>query len=343
MTMHGPLLIKGMTAKNPRPTKSPQTSPSRNRRPILIAIIATVAVILSVGVWVWVSTANKSGSEAAGVLHQDTRMGAVRLTVSNLDLMRSYYQDSIGLSVLSESDEQVELGSGDETLVILTLQPELAFASPTTAGLYHTAILYPDRVSLASVMQNMAETAANTYQGAADHRVSLAFYFGDPEGNGVELYVDRPEDEWEWSNGRVTMGSEALDPNEFIAENLTNDASQDPTVGHVHLRVGDLDSAREFYVDTLGFDITSESDGALFMSAGGYHHHLAANIWNSQNASPRTPALGLGHFTVVLNSEAELEAANARISEADLSVTTIDGGVAVDDPWGNTVHLLVTN
>ena len=268
-------------------------------------------------------------------------MGVVDLTVADLPLMRDYYEDAVGLEVVSETEDRVELGSDGTALISLTHDAGPELADPTTAGLYHTAILYPDEASLAAVLLSVAETAPNTYQGSADHSVSLAFYFTDPEGNGVELYVDTPEDTWEWNDGRVTMGAAPLDPNQFISKNLTQKGSGSATVGHMHLRVGDLDAAQEFYADTLGFDITAEVPGALFLSAGGYHHHVAVNTWSSQNAPERIPALGLGHFTVVLANAAELDAASVRISDAGLTSSPIDGGIAVDDPWGNTVHLRV--
>jgi catechol 2,3-dioxygenase len=268
-------------------------------------------------------------------------MGVVDLTVSDLPLMRDYYEDAVGLEVLTETEDRVELGSDDTVLLSLTRDADLEIADPTTAGLYHTAILYPDEASLAAVLLSVAETAPNTYQGSADHSVSLAFYFGDPEGNGVELYVDTPKETWEWNDGRVTMGAAPLDPNQFISENLTQEGTGSATVGHLHLRVGNLDAAQEFYAETLGFDITAEVPGALFLSAGGYHHHLAVNTWSSQNAPERIPALGLGYFTVLLANAAELDAAAARVADAGLVASPIDGGIAVDDPWGNTVQLKV--
>lgn len=325
-------------------TKIPQrAAAARTVRPRMIVIAAVViAALVGAGVWIWASNVSASeGAAPAGVLHQDTRMGAVDLTVSNLPLMRGFYEDALGLDVLTESEDRVELGSDGEVLISLSRDDALDGAAPTTAGLYHSAILYPDEADLAATLLSVAEAAPTTYQGSADHSVSLAFYFADPEGNGLELYVDRPEDEWEWVDGRVTMGSAFLDPNQFISDHLTREPSGSATVGHMHLRVGDLDAAQEFYVDALGFDITSEVPGALFLSAGGYHHHLAVNTWSSVDASERLPALGLGHFTVLLANAAELDAATARIADAGLATTTIDGGIAVDDPWGNTVHLLI--
>lgn len=330
----------GVKTRNPQPA-SASAAPRVRPWTIIAAVIAAVA-LLGAGVWIWASTSSASEAAPAGVLHQDTRMGAVDLAVADLPLMRTYYEDALGLDVLTEREDLVELGSGDTVLISLTNDAELDVADQSTAGLYHSAILYPDKAALAAVLQNVAETAPQTYQGSADHSVSLAFYLTDPEGNGVELYVDRPEEDWVWNDGRVTMGAEPLDPNRFIAENLTQeDGSESATVGHVHLRVGNLAAAQDFYADVIGFDITAEVPGALFMSAGGYHHHLAVNTWSSLDASDRVPTLGLGHFTVVLADAAELDAASTRIADAGLVAKTIDGGLAVNDPWGNTVHLHV--
>ena len=172
--------------------------------------------------------------------------------------------------------------------------------------------------------------------------MSLAFYASDPEGNGLELYIDRPADEWVWKDGEVTMGSAALDPNAFIEEHLGADAvatTTTATMGHVHLKVGNLETARAFYVDTLGFAVTANSDGALFMSAGGYHHHLAANTWNSAGAGERSASLGLGSFSVVLPTQADIDDAAQRLTNAGVAFERTDAGLTVADPWGNVVQL----
>ncbi|AMB60337.1 hypothetical protein AWU67_04145 [Microterricola viridarii] len=268
-------------------------------------------------------------------------MGAVSLTVAELPAMRSFYADAVGLEVIAESESEVSLGQGGETLIRLVHDAAAPARGGSDAGLYHSAILFPDSASLAASLAQVAERAPASYQGSADHRVSLAFYLGDPEGNGVELYVDRPSNEWEWVDGQVTMGSADLDPNQFIADNLDESTpASAATLGHVHLSVGDLDAARAFYVDTLGFDITSESTGALFMSAGGYHHHLAANTWNSAGAGARAATQGLREFTVILADGAELDAAAARLADAGVPTEHADGSLTTEDPWGNTVRLL---
>ncbi|SDS51500.1 VOC family protein [Microterricola viridarii] len=333
------------------PAPSAPLRRARLPRPLLIAIVGAIVLALGGGVAAIAlgqqpaapAGAEPSGPVSSGILHEDTRMGAVLLNTARLAEMRAFYEDAVGLTVLAESEGEVSLGRPGEELIRLVNDPVSPADTPTGAGLYHSAILYPDAASLAGALAGVAQQAPSSYQGSADHAVSLAFYIGDPDGNGVELYMDRPRAEWEWVDGRVTMGSAALDPNKFIADNLDPALSTaEPTMGHVHLRVGELGAARAFYVDVLGFDVTSETDGALFMSAGGYHHHLAANTWNSAGAGVRGASLGLREFTVILADGAELDAAAARLDGAGVPFQRKDGALSAQDPWGNTVRLATT-
>lgn len=317
-------------------------SQSMSKRRWITVASLVAAVLLALLLWWAIAGSKASASDGApeSVLPQATSMGPVELITTDLAPMRAYYVDALGLEVISESATNVTLGrDGTEALRIAAAkdgQPD----DPTEAGLYHSAFLYHDEASLAAAIVKVAGGAPNSFQGSSDHRVSLAFYFADPDGNGIELYVDRPADEWEWKDGEVTMGSAALDPNAFIQEHLQAGATTQPQIGHVHLRVGDLAQARAFYADTLGFAVTAESEGALFYAAGGYHHHVATNTWNSAGAQERSNAMGLGNFTVKLGSDAELDAAAARIEAAGLSFNSVGGVLVVDDPWGNTVRLL---
>ena len=175
----------------------------------------------------------------------------------------------------------------------------------------------------------------------------------DPEGNGVEIYYDRPREQWTWVDGRVQMATLGIDPNQFLAEHLTP-AARDlvetapdrrsslpdgTTVGHVHLKVGNTAQAQDFYVDTLGFDVTAEMPGALFVSAGGYHHHLAMNTWASAGAGLRTPGLGLGRVDIVLPTDDDVAALTARARTRGVPVRETGAAVELDDPWGNLVRV----
>lgn len=332
-----------------RSKRTTKRTPSRTRSVAIVVGIVVIAAIAAVGIWWGVSaSSNSSSSETPqpAALPDETTMGTVVLDSANLEAMRSFYVDAVGLDVLNEDAQQVTLGMGGEELLQLSLAAGQFPGLPTEAGLYHTAILYPDEGSLAAALMSLAEAAPQYYGGSADHAVSLAFYFSDPEGNGLELYVDTPRDEWVWEDGLVKMGAEPLDPNAFINEHLPDAPGESgesgesaATMGHVHLRVGDLDEARKFYADTLGFAVTAESDGALFYAAGGYHHHLATNTWNSEGAGQRPRVLGLRSFTVHVGGEAALAGVVERLELADVPFAEAGGVVTVQDPWGNTVLL----
>lgn len=321
----------------------PKSRHTRRTRTLTIVSLV-VALVAAVGAVWGISTAARQSSQIeapTGTLPDATQMGAITLNVNNLEQMRDYYQHAVGLEVLSESEDLVELGL-DSPLIALRANAEgEAFSNPTEAGLYHSAILYPTEQALAQVLMDLATVAPATYQGSADHAVSLAFYFVDPEGNGLELYVDRPRDEWVWQNGEVQMGSAPLDPNDFIREHLGAEA-QLPDVavmGHVHMRVGDLEAAEAFYADTLGFAVTARADGALFYSAGGYHHHLATNIWQSGGAGTRSNPTGLGSLVVTLPTAEDLAALTDRFDAAGVAYEAGQSEVSVFDPWGNEVRV----
>ncbi|MFN8137444.1 MAG: VOC family protein [Propionicimonas sp.] len=246
------------------------------------------------------------------LLPADTRMSQVALDVADLDAMTRFYSEVLLLEPLREAEGTVALGRGGRELVELRHRPHLPRGERRTAGLFHTALLHPDAGTLATVLASVALRTPQLYTGSGDHLVSQAFYLDDPEGNGVELYVDRPRSEWAWDGDQVVMDTLWLDPNAFLAEHLTDTArnyletapdrrpalagTQAQVVGHVHLKVGQTDRARDFYVDTLGFEVTAELPGALFVSAGGYHHHMAMNTWqtagigHSAAASARSPS-----------------------------------------------------
>lgn len=309
-----------------------------------ISLAAALTVVLAVaGIWWGTHLSSPSGQEgpSAGALPSNTRMGAVELFTDELAPMRWFYVDAVGLEVLSESSDTLVLGGDGEELLRIVRKDGLAADSPTGAGLYHSAILYPNVTSLADTLLRVATAAPQSYSGSADHAVSLAFYFSDPDGNGLELYTDTPEDSWVWKDGLVSMGSAPLDPNAFISQYAGASPAQAlPAMGHVHLRVGDLNLARAFYADTLGFAVTAESDGALFYAAGGYHHHVATNTWGSAGAVQRTPSQGLGSLAVHLGDVQVLEAVAMRLTNAGLDFVQDSLGITVDDPWGNTVRLL---
>ena len=290
------------------------------------------------------------------LLPGETRMGRVSLDVADLDALTTFYRDVLLLDVQAERSSEVDLGRGGETLVTLRHRPDLPKGERRTAGLFHTAILHPDRAALAATLASVALSTPQLYTGAGDHLVSQAFYLDDPEGNGVELYWDRPRTQWRWNQGQVVMDTLHIDPNQFIGEHLTDDArtllSTDPqrrgaltgldgTVGHVHLKVGDAELAKQFYAGLLGFEVTAEVPGAVFVSAGGYHHHMAMNTWRSAGAGLRAPGLGLGRVDITLPEQNEVERAAARLRDRGVRTRHTGAAVELDDPWGNLVRLSV--
>ncbi|MFC4223970.1 VOC family protein [Lysinibacter cavernae] len=275
-------------------------------------------------------------------------MGAVTLKVGNLDNMIDYYHRGVGLQVLSHDTASATLGRAGIPTLNLAYAPELKHAPANSAGLFHTAILFPEQSELAASVYSVARNFGQSFTGSSDHLVSKALYFDDPEGNGVELYWDRPRDEWTWRDGSVAMATEYLDPNAFLTEHLTPEGSEvvadtAASVGHVHLKVGDIATAEQFYVDTVGFEVTTRYGAqALFVAAGGYHHHLGMNTWQSKGAGDRTPALGLGEVSVALPGLDDVGALEQRLASRGVATRHDGQELLFNDPWQNTVRVRVS-
>ncbi|KDA04673.1 glyoxalase [Microbacterium sp. CH12i] len=275
-------------------------------------------------------------------------MGAVTLLVSDLDGMTAFYRDVITLQVLRADGSEVALGRAGHELVVLRHEPKLRHAAPGSAGLFHTAIVFESQAALAAALASVAQRAPQTFTGSADHLVSQAFYLTDPEGNGVELYWDRARSEWSWTHGQIEMATLYLDPNSYLQDHLTDEVAAGSTatdaaqIGHVHLSVGDVAFARDFYVRRLGFDVTaSMGEQALFVSAGGYHHHMAMNVWNSRGAGPRMPALGLGQVDLALPNPDALGELNERLTHFGTRVQDDGRTLSFLDPWNNALKAQV--
>ena len=223
-------------------------------------------------------------------------MGTVELTVGDLDRMQQFYERAIGLETIERSGDRARLGvAGGEPLVELIGDADAPAAPARASGLFHLALLVPDRPSLAQAVSRVIDSGWN-FTGASDHFVSEAMYLDDPEGNGIELYRDRPRDEWGYEGGELRMGTVPLDLDDLMRqlpeERAGNGMPAGTTMGHVHLKVAEIPGAGAFYEGLLGFDVTVRSyPSALFLSAGGYHHHLGMNIWASAGA----PAPPFGH------------------------------------------------
>lgn len=276
-------------------------------------------------------------------------VGVVTLKTADLPRMLRFYMDVIGLKILEQNESQATLGAGRPILRLEAVpgaQIPSARRQPFT-GLYHAAILFPNRRTLAIKIAQLA--AMRMPFGEADHLVSEAFYLSDPEGNGLELYRDRPRSEWTWVNGQIQMAIDPIDWQSFSAEIQEDDpaldnpsAPEETRLGHVHLKVADIPEAEKYYHGLLGLDITAYMPGALFLSAGGYHHHLGMNTWESLGARPPAEiATGLKEFSLVLPNEAELERIVSRVEPAGLPVERSSDSALLIDPFQNRIRLAV--
>lgn len=277
-------------------------------------------------------------------LAADTHMGRLELRVRDMNKVLDFYTRGVGLTPMSDEPGAVTLGLQGTPIVRLSESKDLRPAAPGGAGLFHTAVVYEQESALAGAIERMARNYARTYVGSGDHLVSQAFYFTDPEGNGVELYHDRPRDQWTWIDGQVQMDTLFVDPNQYMRDHL-DDSSQEEAkgdLGHVHLQVGDIPSAKEFYVNALGFEQTFlMGSQALFVSAGGYHHHMAMNVWNSRGAAPRSSTLGMGVVDITVPNADELTSAEVRLKERGFQPNFDGRTLSVNDPWNNEIRLAV--
>jgi len=288
--------------------------------------------------------ATAAGAPAHGEIPAATRVGAVSLTVADLGRSVDYYEHTIGLSVNAHEASRATLGAGTEDLLVLVEQPG---ARPVRGycGLYHFALLLPTRPDLARWLAHAARDR-EPLAGMADHFVSEAIYLSDPDGHGIEIYWDRPREVWE---GQVAkrMTTLALDTVSLLGE--LADPVNEPfdrlpagtTMGHVHLCVADIPQTIAFYRDVLGFGLMASLGGqAAFLSAGGYHHHLGDNTWESAGAGqPPQEAATLEAATVVLPSGVERDRLASRVANSGYEPFAVEEGVLVHDPSGNPIVL----
>lgn len=277
-------------------------------------------------------------------IHPQTQIGLVSLTVGNLRRSLSFYTHNIGLKLLSLEEPFAILGTAERPLLHLVEQPGAKHQANTT-GLYHFALLLPSRVELAKSLKHMVQTET-PLGGFSDHSVSEAIYLSDPDGNGIEIYRDRKQQEWPMLNGRLQMDTRPLDLQGLMGELNGRTPAWDglpagTKMGHIHLHIRDVDEAERFYCDVLGFDrIMRYGPSAAFVSAGGYHHHIGLNTWAGRGAPPPPAgAVGLRHYQILLPDEAALTAVTARLEAHHMPFEAKEGVVAVDDPSHNRIHL----
>lgn len=268
------------------------------------------------------------------------RIGTVTLRARNLDNLSRYYQHVVGLHPIERDTNSIRLGTGNIPLLELIHDPAAAPHDPRGAGLFHTAFLLPNRNHLA-VWAKHAVDNRFLITGASDHGVSEAIYLSDPEGNGIEIYADRPVSEWRQVDGQFEMITEPLDVSGLIraGAGTWDGMPENGTVGHVHLKVGALDLAETYYSQVLGFDVACRYPGANFFGSGGYHHQIATNIWGSRGAGPRSDnAAGLAAFEIITD-EALIEEIRERAQRAGAVVAGTGDGLTLRDPWNIEVKL----
>ena len=271
-----------------------------------------------------------------------TSLGPLELKVANLQGQSEFYQQQLGLRLRSQSADAVSLGTEKNELLRLALVPG-AKRSRHTAGLYHFCLRVDERVELGLLLKHLFETKIHL-DGLVDHRMAEAIYLKDAEGNGIELNWDRPRSEWRPWEEWLSMGNAPLDVEGLLdlADSSGRDFKQispSARVGHIHLHVGNLEEAEKFYTQVAGFEVTTKIPGqATFTSAGGYHHHVAFNLWAGRDIQPApADALGLKEFTVLVDGPSEIEALKKRAQAAAWAYEEDGKNILIKDPWN---HLL---
>ncbi|SHK15147.1 catechol 2,3-dioxygenase [Bradyrhizobium lablabi] len=288
---------------------------------------------------------NAAGGGPTFASRTPMRVGMVTMRVRQLDPIADFYRDVLGLTVMERSGTAALLGSGGVKLLALEAHPDAATESRSAAGLFHTAFLMPTRKDLARWLVHAAINRV-PFSGFADHRVSESVYLDDPEGNGIEVYADRDPSLWQWSAGTVTMATDQLNIDDLLTltDTRASDFATAPDglrIGHVHLRVGDIAQAENFYHGTVGLDPTRRRNGASFLSSGHYHHHLGMNVWQSAGAGRRDErATGLAWFSLEVEKQDLLAAQQERLRKAGAQLATVENGLEAVDPWGTRVRLV---
>ncbi|WP_163103422.1 VOC family protein [Peribacillus alkalitolerans] len=274
-----------------------------------------------------------------------TFVGQVNLKVENLDRSLAFYQEVIGFKVLEQAERSASLTADGKTVLLSIEQPKNVVPKQgRTTGLYHFALLLPKRFDLAKIVQHFMGIGLRF--GSSDHLVSEALYLSDPDGNGIEIYVDREPSEWDWENGEVEM---AVDPLNF-ADLLSGGEQQkwkglpaNTVMGHIHLHVSELKKTEEFYTKGLGFEVVNRyGSQALFISDGKYHHHIGLNTWNGVGApTPSLSSVGLESFTLMLPNEETRNKIIEQLENIGASITEEFGSFITSDPSGNRIYLRV--
>lgn len=266
----------------------------------------------------------------------------VNIKVSNLSNSLDFYQQIMGFQILEQTDRKAVLTTDGKRPLVTLEQPIDAIPKGRTSGLYHYAILLPSRADLSVFLRHLLENRVQF--GAADHYVSEALYINDPDGNGIEIYRDRPDSEWTWKGDLVEMATEQLDGEGILAESDApwTGLPEGTIMGHIHLHVGDLKKAEEFYTKGLGFEVVSYYPQAAFLSTGGYHHHIAINTWQGVGApTPPQNSVGLNWYSIVYDNAEARDQVIQQLQALGASVETENDYYVTHDPAGNQIRLLV--
>ncbi|HYU74307.1 MAG TPA: VOC family protein [Ktedonobacteraceae bacterium] len=291
-------------------------------------------------------SAEQQASSTPASIHPGTNIGLVTLRISNLERSRNFYEGILHFQPIEQTPGKLVLGAQDKQPLLELIEIPGATPQPRRAtGLYHVAIVFPTRADLGRELLNLINAGLQIGQG--DHLVSEALYISDPDHNGLELYRDRPRNTWHWTNNVVEMATDPVDIQGLVEEGIRDAEPWEviPTgtrVGHIHLQIGDIEEARQFYHTILGFDVTAHLPGALFVSAGGYHHHIGLNTWQSLGAKP-TPAnsAGLQHYVIAIPTREGLLAVKERLLAHNVPFEEQEDLIRVNDPWNNHILLKV--
>lgn len=267
----------------------------------------------------------------------------LELKINDMNKSLDFYESVIGFQVLEREGKRAVLTADGQTPLLTLVEPEgVSPKEPNRTGLYHFALLLPQRSDLADFLKSLIEN--NIRIGASDHHVSEAIYLQDPDDNGIEVYTDREDSGWVWKNQEIHMTTERLNARDLLqagTEEGWSGLPADTIMGHIHLHVADLERAEKFYCEGLGFDVvTRYGEQALFISSGGYHHHIGLNVWNGRGIPAASPnSIGLAHYTIVYPGDQEREEAVLRLKGLGFDVKKFDGIYAVNDPSGLNIRL----
>lgn len=278
----------------------------------------------------------------------NTKIQSIDIAVKNLDKTLNFYKNLIGFQIAESNGKTIYLSANGKQPYIIGLHenPERKHPSGDSTGLYHIAIKFPGRKELAKVFLRLFENKTK-FQGFSDHLVSEAIYLADPDGNGVELYTDKPKETWNWKLGQVEMDTLPLNlqvlTNSIDDDDLKSDlVHPDTEIGHIHLKVSNLLKAEKFYSHLLGFKITNSGyPGALFFAAGGYHHHIGTNIWSSKNSTPPPDnSLGLQCFTIKLPDENYIKSISEDAKNSGIEIAKLNNGKIILHDFDNNKIIL---